>query len=114
MIGIVTVKPSLPKRPIRLAALWLLALPALCIFLYSGLISNQYLHTLPRQPNPDAHRVYPRNIHGIVVFQTYSEREYLDALCDGSIAAFFVGLILLGFEDALWRKRNPKQTAPGE
>jgi hypothetical protein len=51
-------------------------------------------------------RIYPRNIHGIVVYQTKSEMNSLDELERGSLALFFVGLLVLGFEELRWKKRH--------
>jgi len=51
-------------------------------------------------------RICPRNIHGIVVYQTKSEMESLDELEQGSLAVFFAGLLVLGFEEMRWKKRQ--------
>jgi hypothetical protein len=71
-----------------------LAVPGLATWIYSGTIWNQYLHTLPRSPDPRAGRVFAGNIHGIVIFQTRAEQLRLDLMKDISLGAFFLGAVI--------------------
>jgi len=94
-----------PRRFLRLIALSLVVV-ALSAYIYSHTVWSRYLYTLPRQPDQLSQRIYPRNIHGIVVYQTKSEMESLDELEQGSLAVFFAGLLVLGFEEMRWKKRQ--------
>jgi hypothetical protein len=62
--------------------------------LWTSSIWYQYQRTLPRRPDPVAGRVYPLNVHGIVVYQTRDERKWLDEIQYSSIAVFAVGALL--------------------
>jgi len=69
-----------------------LILPGLAGLIVSAMISVHYLDTMPRWPSPQESRTVPRNIHGIVVFQTASEDRKLDLLEYSSIGVFVSGL----------------------
>jgi hypothetical protein len=56
--------------------------------LWTSSIWYQYQRTLPRYPDPAAGRVYPLNVHGIVVYQTRDERNWLNEIQYSSIAVF--------------------------
>jgi hypothetical protein len=70
----------------------LFLLPGLAGLIFSAMISTQYLETLPKGPDPDQMRMTPRNIHGIVVYQTEQEDTRLTVLEDSSVAVFLLGL----------------------
>ena len=54
----------------------------------------EYQRTLPRHPDPVLGRVYPLNVHGIVVYQTRAERNRLDEIQYSSIALFAVSALM--------------------
>jgi hypothetical protein len=64
---------------------------------WSGLEAH-YFAILPREPNPSIGRVYPYNHHGIVFWQTRTEKRRLDLLFLG---AWF--LMLGGVSIAYWK-----------
>lgn len=72
--------------------------------MYGTGLWSHYLHVLPRVADPTIGRVYPRNIHGIVVFQTHAEKLRLDLIDDISISVFFAGLIIGGLEERHWKR----------
>ena len=63
-------------------------------FIWTAGLRNRQLNTLPRSADPVEGRIYSRNIHGIVVFQTRSERDYLDRVQNASIAVFVMSIVL--------------------
>jgi uncharacterized membrane-anchored protein YitT (DUF2179 family) len=69
-----------------------LILPGLAGLIASAMLSVHYLDTMPRWPSPQESRTIPRNIHGIVVFQTETENLNLDLLEYSSIGVFVAGL----------------------
>jgi hypothetical protein len=87
-------------------------LPALAAWLYAAVIWNRYMRTLPRDADPDAGNIYPRNIHGIVVFQTRQEKLSLDLIENISGGVFTLGFLIGALEERNWRKaagdREPK------
>jgi hypothetical protein len=78
-------------RLLRFFAL-LFLLPGLGGLVFSAMVSTQYLETLPRLPIPQDMRMVPRNIHGIVVYQTDEEDRRLTMLEDVSVGIFVIGL----------------------
>jgi hypothetical protein len=72
----------------------LFLLPGLAGLIYSAMVSTSYLERLPRMPQPTELRMTPRNIHGIVVYQTQDEDQRLTVMEDTSIVVFLVGLAL--------------------
>jgi hypothetical protein len=85
-------------KPSHLAILRLLALlfllPGLGGLIVSAFISTSYLDSLPRTPAPDELRIIPRNIHGVVVYQTEQEDRRLNIFEYSSVGVFVVGLTL--------------------
>jgi hypothetical protein len=71
-----------------------LMLPGLAGLIVSAMISVHYLDTMPRWPAPSELRIVPRNIHGIVVYQTPQEDRRLDLAEYSSVGVFLVGLTL--------------------
>lgn len=69
-----------------------LMLPGLAGMIVSAMISVHYLDTMPRWPSPKALRTVPRNIHGIVVYQTAAEDRKLDLIEYSSVGIFVAGL----------------------
>jgi len=72
----------------------LFLLPGLGGLIVSAVISTGYADTLPRTAAPDEMRIVPRNIHGIVVYQTEREDRRLSVMEDSSVGIFLVGLAL--------------------
>jgi hypothetical protein len=97
----------------------LFLLPGLAGLVYSAMVSTSYLERLPRIPQPTELRMTPRNIHGIVVYQTQEEDQRLTVMEDTSILVFLVGLALglvylrkwgiahaLGADDEEWAEES--------
>jgi hypothetical protein len=82
------------RRQLRLLRFFalLFLLPGLGGLVFSAMVSTQYLETLPRLPVPEEMRMVPRNIHGIVVYQTDEEDRRLTMLEDVSVGIFVIGL----------------------
>jgi hypothetical protein len=72
----------------------LFLLPGLGGLVISAMVSTHYLETLPRTPIPSEMRMMPRNIHGVVVYQTDEEDQKLTILEDTSVGVFLVGLMM--------------------
>jgi hypothetical protein len=70
----------------------LLLLPGLAGLVASAVISTSYADTLPRAAAPDEMRLIPRNIHGVVVYQTVEEDRRLTIMEDTSVGVFLLGL----------------------
>lgn len=70
----------------------LFLLPGLAGLVLSTSMSTDYLRTLPRQPDLPTMRMYPRNIHGVIVYETQSEDQKLSIIEYGSTTIFFIGL----------------------
>lgn len=101
-----------PKNRIWRTIAVILMVPALSVAFYSGTIWNRYLKELPRSPNPTTGRIYPRNIHGIIVYQTHAEQLRLDLMDEISTGVFFAGLIIGAIEEKHWRKTGGKNLPP--
>lgn len=82
--------------------------PALAMLLYSGVIWNRYLTTLPRTLDPTTGRVYPRNIHGIVVYQTHAEELRLELTENIAWGVFMLGMLVGSLEERHWRRTAGK------
>jgi hypothetical protein len=72
----------------------LFLLPGLGGLVFSAMVSTDYLENLPKSPTPSEQRMTPRNVHGIVVYQTVKEDERLSVMEYGSVSVFLVGLLL--------------------
>lgn len=70
----------------------LFLLPGLAGLIGSAMVSGHYADVMPRTPDPGGLRVVPRNIHGIVVYQTAQEDRKLTLMEDASVAVFVIGL----------------------
>jgi hypothetical protein len=78
-------------------------------FIWTMAMWNQQLDTLPRSPYPAKGGIYPRNIHGVIVYQTNSERDHLEMVQYASIGVFGLSIFL----SVLYKKKwgpdpNPK------
>jgi len=67
-------------------------LAGLAGLLISAMISTHYLDTKPKVPVPQELRMTPRNIHGMVIYQTSQEDRNLSLIEYSSVAVFLVGL----------------------
>lgn len=72
----------------------LFLLPGLAGLIVSAMISTHYLDAMPRWPVPEEHRIVPRGIHGITVYQTPAENRELNLVEYSSVAVFLIGLVL--------------------
>jgi|SRR5215472_3156772 len=70
----------------------LFLLPGLAGLIFSAMVSTQYLDTMPKGPDPSEMRMTPRNIHGVIIYQTEDEDRRLTLLEDSSVVVFLVGL----------------------
>jgi hypothetical protein len=112
---------AIEKMNQRLQRIWKLATSLTAIvglvgWLWSSQIWFDYQRTLPRSPNVAAGRIYPLNVHGIVVYQTNAERLRLDKTQYASVAVFGLSALLA----VLYRRRfgppppgPPKEFNPG-
>lgn len=80
-----------PLATLRFLSL-LFLMPGLAGLVLSAAISTHYMDTLPRSPVPDDLRFTPRNISGIVVFQTVEEDQRLSFIEYSSLGVFTIGL----------------------
>jgi hypothetical protein len=72
----------------------LFLLPGLGGLVFSAMVSTDYLENLPKSPAPAELRMTPRNVHGIVIYQTQQEDKRLTIMEYGSVSVFLVGLLL--------------------
>jgi hypothetical protein len=72
----------------------LFLMPGLGGLVFSAMVSTDYLENMPKSPAPSAQRTTPRDIHGIVVYQTAKEDQRLSAMEYSSVSVFLVGLVL--------------------
>jgi hypothetical protein len=90
----------------RLAALKFFALlfllPGLAGLIISAMISTHYLDSMPRLPDPATHRLVPRGIHGITIYQTAAEDRNLNLIEYSSVGVFLLGLVLGGVYLEKW------------
>lgn len=82
---------------------------ALAIIGISGLLSKFYLEarqvtTLPRSPKPSLGRVFPTNIHGVVVYQTSFEKACSEQIVMWSFIALGLSLIVSIIYKRRWEK----------
>jgi hypothetical protein len=85
-----------------------LILPGLAGLIGSAMYSMHYLDTMPRWPSPEERRTVPRNIHGIVVYQTVEEDRKLDLMEYSSVGVFAVGLVTGLVYLERWRARQAR------
>jgi hypothetical protein len=87
-----------------------LMLPGLAGLIVSAMISVHYLDTMPRWSAPRELRTVPRNIHGIVVYQTQKEDSNLDLVEYSSVGVFLAGLGLGLVYLEKWGARQTSET----
>ena len=92
-----------------------IALAGLAGWIWAAQLENHYQETLPRSTNSVTGSIYPLNVHGIVVYQTRDERNWLKELHYSSFAVFLIG----GLMGLVYEKRYgrppipPKPWTPG-
>jgi hypothetical protein len=69
-------------------------LPGLGGLVFSATVSTNYLESLPRVPDLEEQRTVPRNVHGVIIFQTAEEDRRLSIMEYSSVTVFLVGLVL--------------------
>lgn len=83
-------------RLAQLAALRFFALlfilPGLAGLVVSAAISTHDLGAMPKDPVAAQGRVVPREIHGVVIYQTAQENSSLNAIEYSSVGIFVIGL----------------------
>jgi hypothetical protein len=72
----------------------LFLLPGLGGLVFSAMVSTDYLENLPKAPNPSEERMTPRNVHGVIIYQTPEEDQRLSVMEYTSVSVFLVGLLL--------------------
>ena len=82
-----------------------------CGNLWTSLIWYDYQRALPRHPDTVAGRVYHLNVHGIVVYQTRDERNWLDEIQYSSIAVFAVSADGADLREEIWAAAAAKVRA---
>ena len=90
----------------------LFLLPGLAGLIVSAMISTYYLDTLPQQAVPHESRVFARNIHGTLVYQTQEEDNRLTLIEDSSVGVFLVGLSLGLVYLEKWGSARARDAAP--
>jgi len=80
--------------------------------LCSGAIWYHYFETLPRSPDQKMGRIYSRNMNGIGVYQTKSERLRLNLLSGTSYAIGVIGILLGIAEEKSWQRSTGKYIPP--
>jgi hypothetical protein len=85
-------------KPAQLATLRFVALlfilPGLAGLIVSAMMSTHYLEAMPKGPVMTEGRVVPREIHGIVIYETPDEDRKLSQVEYSSVGVFVVGLVL--------------------
>jgi hypothetical protein len=97
-------------RTLKSMALTLI-MPGLAGLITSAMFSVHYLDTMPRWPSPEELRTVPRNIHGIVVYQTTAEDRKLNLMEYSSIGVFVAGLALGLLYLEKWSERQARMGA---
>uniref|UniRef100_E6QLD3 Uncharacterized protein n=1 Tax=mine drainage metagenome TaxID=410659 RepID=E6QLD3_9ZZZZ len=85
---------SSKKLPLYKFFALLFLIPGLFGLIVSAVISTSYLATLPRDPDPAAMRMTPREIHGVTVYETQAEDQTLSWLEYASMGVFLMGIAL--------------------
>jgi hypothetical protein len=89
----------------------LFILPGLAGLIVSAMISTHYLEVMPSHPVLVEGRIVPREIHGIVVYQTAQENSRLNLIEYSSVGVFVIGL---GLGLVYLEKWGSRQVRAGE
>jgi len=80
---------------------------------WTASIWYQYQRLLPRHPDPVAGRVFPLNVHGIVVYETRDERNWLDEIQYSSMAIFAASALMAAIHQKKYgRPATPPKLGP--
>ena len=92
-----------------------ISLIGLAGWIWSAQLEHRYQDTLPRSSNSSTGSIYPLNVHGIVVYQTRDQRNWLNELQYSSFSVFLIGgLMLLAYTRKFGRPPSPpKHWTPG-
>ncbi len=74
--------------------------------LWTGSVWYKYQGTLPREPDASAGRIYPLNVHGIVVYQTRKERDWLNEIQYWSFVIFGAGALIEIIQKSVFRRSS--------
>lgn len=90
-------KPICRFAGVFLGAIGLLGLLA------AAILWSQQFRDLPRAPDLANGRIHPRNIHGVVVYQTAREQDALDLIQNTALASFGLSAILSAYYKGKWQ-----------
>jgi hypothetical protein len=79
-----------------------LACVGLAGIIWTAILWGIQFTNLPRHPEVASGRTYPRNIHGIVVYQNRSEYRFLEAVQYCSMAVFASSFLMSVVYKAKW------------
>ena len=88
-----------------------LACIGLAGFMWTFSLWDHQSRTLPHFADISRGRVYPRNIHGVVVYQTLAERDYLDAVQTSSAGIFVISIIMSVIYKNKWENEAKTQSS---
>jgi len=88
----------------------LFMLPGLAGLIVSAMLSTDYVENFPKEPTMADQRLTPRNVHGIVIYQTVDEDRRLSIMEYGSVSVFLVGLVLGLVYLEKWSKGRTKHS----
>lgn len=83
------------SRRICKAAMLLSLLIGLGGLLYSGTLAREYLQNLPRYPDPAQGRMVPREVAGVVIYETETEDRKIKSVEDTAAGILVCGIGLL-------------------
>lgn len=84
-------------------------LPGIGGLIFSAMVSTDYRESLPRYPSPAEQRMTPRDVHGVMIYQTVAEDERLSVMEYTSVSVFLVGLLLAIFFLEKWSAARQKE-----
>ncbi len=82
-----------------------LAVIGLLGIVWTSSIWYEYQRTLPHHPDQVAGRIYPLNVHGIVVYQTREERDWREEIQYSTIAIFATAALMSGIYQIIYEKK---------
>jgi hypothetical protein len=93
----------------------MISLIGLAGWIWAAQLEYRYQETLPRSPSSATGSIFPLNVHGVVVYQTREQRNWLDELQYCSSAVFVAGGLMFLFHEKKFGKppSPPKPWTPG-
>jgi hypothetical protein len=70
--------------------------------IWTAILWGNQLNNLPRHPEDTSGRVYPRNIHGVVVYQNRSEYRFLETVQYCAMTVFASSVLMSILYKAKW------------